>query len=143
MMNTSIYSILSICQNQRFLRNTKYGDQICKAIKCLHQNAQLIDELEIKHLIKGWSLPLVDKIQHNQLTDVMNVNLPKYFDEAAFSSFVFAEFMPPGLHQKLIHCPQTDTFWIAHFLVDLNTKDFYPEFPQMYMNTKLDFLRSS
>ena len=102
---------------------------MAKAVKELHESATTLESLNINRCIKGWSLPLRDKIEHNQLTDVMSVNRPKYFDEDTFSLFIFAEFMQPGFHQKLNYCPQSDTFWLANFLVDLNTKDFYPEFP--------------
>jgi hypothetical protein len=142
MMHACVYSLLSICQNQRFQSNPKLGAQIANAVNQLHKGSKWIEELEVKAYIKGWSLPIVDKTQHNQITDMVSVNRPKYFDEEAFSNFVFAEFMPPGHHEKLIHCPQSDTFWVASFLVELNSRDFYPEFPRVYMS-KQPAVRSS
>ena len=45
-------------------------------------------------------------------------------------SFVYASFLPPGMHQFLIYCPKTDRVFCKEVAIDLNSLELYPEFPE-------------
>ena len=43
--------------------------------------------------------------------------------------FVYANYLKPGIHKFLIYCPVNKRAFVKTILVDLNTSDFYPEYP--------------
>ena len=101
----------------------KYLKQL--TIKYRHSN---IFDKETCINLKGWNYALIEKIDRNDHTDVGTVNKPSNMHFENFGLFCFADYMKPGHHQKIVRDQLTDTFWIADFLVDHNTKDFYPDF---------------
>jgi len=48
-------------------------------------------------------------------------------------TFIYAAYLPPGLHQFIIYCPITKRVYCKDLIVDLSHADLYPEFPS---NTK-------
>jgi len=45
-------------------------------------------------------------------------------------TFIYAAYLPPGLHQFVIYCPHTKRAFCKDLIVDLNHIDPYPEFPK-------------
>jgi murein L,D-transpeptidase YafK len=43
--------------------------------------------------------------------------------------FVYANYLKPGIHKFLIYDPVNKRAFVKTILVDLNTSDFYPEYP--------------
>ena len=43
--------------------------------------------------------------------------------------FIYANYLPPGIHKYLIYCPVNKRAFVKTMFVDVNTKDFYPEYP--------------
>lgn len=52
------------------------------------------------------------------------------------NEFGYAAFLPPGVHNFLIYCPKTDRLFCKEVVIDLNSKDFYPELPRMPSTNK-------
>ena len=83
-----------------------------------------------------------DRCKNNQVTDVATVNMPEGYDrdrinergarlpDAACTTFVYAAYLPPGLHQFIIYCPVTRRAFCKDVVIDLSASDFYPEFPR-------------
>jgi hypothetical protein len=42
---------------------------------------------------------------------------------------VYANYLKPGIHKFLIYCPVNKRAFVKTILVDVNTSDYYPEFP--------------
>ena len=70
--------------------------------------------------MRGWAAPLRHKTLFNELVDVHAVNVPEFLKDykdpgcdlfgrpvavSPCSSFVYATYLPPGLHQFLIYIP--------------------------------------
>ena len=78
---------------------------------------------------------MYDKCLLNELTDVHVENANnKDFDvnfqkENNKDMFVYANYLKPGIHKFLIYCPINKRAFVKTILVDLNTSDFYPEYP--------------
>lgn len=78
-----------------------------------------------------------DKCLNNGIDDVHLVNMPADIkdwtekDKKAHpcSTFVFAAYLPPGLHQFAIYCPLTDKLYCEEILVNLSYFDHFPEYP--------------
>ena len=75
---------------------------------------------DIGKRMRGWAAPLKHKALFNDLVDVQAVNVPQYvadykdpgldafgrpMPEPPCSSFAYAAYLPPGLHQFLIYIP--------------------------------------
>ena len=79
---------------------------------------------DIGKRLRGWAAPLKHKALFNDLVDVQAVNVPQYVADykdpvivegvatsgrpmqaAPCSSFAYAAYLPPGLHQFLIYIP--------------------------------------
>ena len=48
------------------------------------------------------------------------------------NTFIYAAFLPPGLHQFLIYCPKTHRLFCKDIIINLNSFDDYPEFPEVH-----------
>ena len=89
--------------------------------------------MNIKEKLDGWQHILDDKCNFNELTDTTKLNAPSLEDELHRKDYyVFAGFLNPGYHQVLIYDPELDRAFVKDFIVGLNTKDFYPEFPLLH-----------
>jgi len=76
---------------------------------------------EIIEKLRGWQGPLKDKVLNNELVDVEAINVPdnirtyrvstvltpniKHKWHLPCSTFAYAAYLPPGLHQFLIYVP--------------------------------------
>lgn len=45
------------------------------------------------------------------------------------TTFVYAAYVPPGLHQFIIYDPITKKAYAKDMIIDLNSQDFHPEYP--------------
>ena len=81
---------------------------------------------------------LHDKCLDNQLTDVHVENAtPKDFDnfydeDLNKNMFVYAAYLVPGIHKFVIYCPISKRAFCKTIMVDVNTKDYYPEYPSQF-----------
>ena len=53
----------------------------------------------------------------------------KGFSEHNNNMFVYANYLVPGIHKFVIYCPISKRAFCKTILIDINTKDFYPEYP--------------
>ena len=44
-------------------------------------------------------------------------------------TFVYAAYLPPGLHQFVIYCPSTKRAFCKDIMIGLSESDHYPELP--------------
>lgn len=73
-----------------------------------------------------------DKITGNQYTDVYSINTPqRLLKEPSEGLFVFSEHLPAGHHQFIIYNPVDKEFYEHDFVLDLNSKDVYNDFPKL------------
>jgi hypothetical protein len=78
---------------------------------------------------------LHDKCLDNHISDVHVENatlqdFADFQDEAKNKNiFVYATYLPPGIHKFAIYCPISKKAFCKTMMVDVNTKEFYPEFP--------------
>ena len=84
--------------------------------------------------LQGWETVLNDKCCNNTIQDVLNINLPYDLNKKQevpqeCKSFIYAAYLPPGLHQLVLYCPVTKRAFCKDIIVDLSTLDPYPEFP--------------
>jgi hypothetical protein len=114
-----------------------------------------VDDQHVQYLM-GWQKELiVDKCLRNEVQDVLLVNFPSDLrprppveinlnDSASMespmtkiedptpknkqcSTFVYAAYLPPGLHQFLIYCPKTKRAFCKDIVVDLSECEPFPE----------------
>ena len=80
-----------------------------------------------------------DKCKKNTCEDIEVINMrdgytktnePPQLKEC--NTFVYAAFLPPGMHQFLIYCPKTHRLFCKDIIIDLNSFDDYPEFPEVH-----------
>lgn len=45
------------------------------------------------------------------------------------TTFIYAAYLPPGMHQFIIYCPKTKRAFCKDVVVDLNECEPFPEFP--------------
>jgi hypothetical protein len=46
--------------------------------------------------------------------------------------YIYAAFLAPGYHQLLIYDPAQERAFVKDFIVGMNRKDFYPEYPLVH-----------
>ena len=63
-----------------------------------------------------------------EITERSKVN----FKNPECDTFIYAAYLPPGLHQFIIYCPTTHRAFCKDFVVDLSTSDQYPECPSIF-----------
>ena len=78
---------------------------------------------------------MFDKALKNEAMDVMNINLPesikqKDTEQRDHLTFVYAAYLPPGLHTFLIYDPKLKQIYCKDVLVDLAKSDCFPEYPR-------------
>ena len=99
--------------------------------------------MDIVEHLKGWERVVEDYCKENYVTDIQTVNMPINYNEitersrAMFKNlecdtFIYAAYLPPGLHQFVLYCPATHRAFCKDFIVDLSASDLYPEYPQIY-----------
>lgn len=107
--------------------------------------------------MKGWHRQLmIDKCLNNETTDMAVINMPRFIDQLReqklqmrssegttspyrlhddtginqdCKTFVYAAYLPPGMHQFIIYCPKTERAFCKDIIIDLNACDQWPEFP--------------
>mmetsp|Transcript_28843 Transcript_28843/g.43553 ORF Transcript_28843/g.43553 Transcript_28843/m.43553 type:complete len:187 (+) Transcript_28843:941-1501(+) len=94
----------------------------------------MLKQIKVSHKLEGWQKILEDKCQNNELTQVQVVNEPNFQDSGinAKEIFVYATFLPPGYHQILIYDPMLERAFCHDLVLNLNQKDFYPEYPLLH-----------
>lgn len=48
------------------------------------------------------------------------------------STFVYAAYLPPGLHQFILYCPHTHRAFCKDIVVGLSECEPFPEFPEKF-----------
>ena len=95
--------------------------------------------------MKGWERVMVDKCVDNECSNVQSVNMPGNFNDTIERSsrmrggpecdtFVYAAYLPPGLHKFVIYCPDTKRMFCKDEMVNLSASDHhYPEYPGQHI----------
>lgn len=121
MLRSDFYTLLSLCHSKEFVRSAKEIKAIKQGIMQICTDTQDTQMQDVLDSIKGWQRVLQDKLLQNELMDMHLINMPKsipewkiHYDEwdeeiqeKECSSFVFADFLPPGLHKLIIYCPKS------------------------------------
>ena len=121
MVPASLFAIESAAQNKKLTSKVEVLREVLKTD--LDQN---IYDSEMRSKLKGWPQALIEKLDKCELTQVWQVNKPVNMYEENFKLFLLADYMKPGLHKKVIY--YHGQYWSAEFLVDQNTRDFYPDY---------------
>ena len=50
--------------------------------------------------------------------------------------FVYAAYLEPGMHKFVIYCPLSRRAYCKTMVVDVNTKDYYPEYPKQFVGKR-------
>ena len=90
---------------------------------------------------------LSEKIKRNKLEDIDVINYPSYIDKWVdkdakgkpiisqnCETYFYAAYLPPGLHQAVILDPETGEVFCREFIVNLNSFDHFPEYPEAACN---------
>ena len=69
--------------------------------------------------------------------DVHSVNIPNFYQNQNQKDwFVYTCRLNPGYHKLLIYDPLMEQAFVKDFVVNLNKKDVYPEYPLREANIK-------
>lgn len=95
---------------------------------------EALDACQFHQMLDDWSDIIHDKCLMNELQDVHVENAADAdfydFNKGEVKDFfVYANYLPPGVHKYLIYCPVSQRAFVKTTLVEPNTKDHYPEFP--------------
>ena len=140
MMRIELYAALLITNSSNFIKNATDSKEI-KAGIVEFSNKDKIGALKATSILKkisDWQELLYDKCLENQLTDVHVENAtPQDFenfnDETKNKNmFVYATYLVPGIHKFVIYCPISKRAFCKTIMVDVNTKDQYPEYPTQF-----------
>jgi hypothetical protein len=141
MLRMDLFALLSCVQSANLSADWKQAKTLKRGV------AQLVeDPVDQKPIfpavdacLENWEGIIQDKCFRNEITDVDSINVPDLKSTTGHSSsgkgkncevFAFAAFLPPGVHQFLIYCPKTDRVFCKEVVVDLNSKDYFPELPK-------------
>ena len=137
-MRVELYSTLLISESTNFIEKEKDSSDIKSGI-VEYSNKDKIPALvasEIPQYISDWQDILYDKCLENELTDMHVENATTKDFENTFTDeeknknlFIYANYLIPGLHKFIIYCPTSKRAFCKTILVDINTKEFYPEYP--------------
>ena len=62
--------------------------------------------------------------------DIKCVNAPNFENSLSNKDlFVYTCYLPPGYHKVLIYDPQIERAFVKDFVVNLNSRDVFPEYP--------------
>ena len=132
MIRAPIFTVLCLSGSALFI-STKTQTKNLKqaALKYLDlDKEQVLDQLGINEMLSGWPQILDDKCNRNELTDVHQINSPDFTEEIEQKDiFVYSNYLPPGYHQVIIYDPLTQKAFFKDFILSMNTKDFYREYP--------------
>ena len=101
-----------------------------------------LNQTSILQKCGDWQDILYDKCLENQLTDVHIENATPqdftnfYSDDKNKNLFVYAAYLTPGIHKFVIYCPVSKRAFCKTIMVDVNTKDFHPEYPSQFKNSQ-------
>jgi len=78
------------------------------------------------------------KFFKNDFQDVHTVNAPENLDkeEPEDQHFIYCEILPPGHHQFIIYDPQVDEFYTHDFILGMNSKEMFTDFPKKKGKTR-------
>ena len=86
--------------------------------------------MKLDEKLLGWQYILKDQCMQNELTDVKTVNMPNFgVNQDGKDWFVYTCNLNPGYHKLLIYDPELHRAFCKDFVVGLNRRDVYPEYP--------------
>ena len=153
MLRADIFATLSICQSKLFVESHKQTKTIKNGIEQFVQDSQNILVEDCLDFYRGWEPILDDKCRSNTVTDIQNINIPESFEastplnrslskfpkyhssrakkpkEPECRTYVYAAYLPPGLHQFIIFDPVSERTFCKDIIIDLNSQDPFPEYP--------------
>lgn len=161
MLRADIYSMLTVCHSSYFIQEYKQINKIKGGLLAnVTKSQDLNGRDESVEFLKGWHRHLInDKCLNNETTDVAVINMPHFVDhlkdrrsskpkaEMSWPSkkcrdedkidqncktYVYAAYLPPGMHQFIIYCPKTSRAFCKDIVIDLNASDYWPEYPEPF-----------
>lgn len=140
MLRCDMFMMLSACQSSIFVHKLKQSRAIKRGIIEMIKRSQDIGNTdEILPFFIGWDKRIIlDKALCNETSEVSIVNMPRYFEAKQYAesfhvhcvSYVYAAYLPPGIHQFLIFCPKTQRLFVKDIVIDLNQSYIYSEYPR-------------
>jgi hypothetical protein len=144
MMRLELYCTMLVTNSTNFIKHHHDSEKIKSGIVeySMKDKIGALNSTSILNKCSDWQDLLHDKCLDNQLTDVHVENAtPKDFDN--FSNpdmnknlFVYAAYLVPGIHKFVIYCPISKRAFCKTIMVDVNTKDYYPEYPSWNKNNR-------
>ena len=71
----------------------------------------------------GWNTIIHDKVANNTVTDVTTINMPADLQNKVPEEgpvFMYAAWLPPGVHNFLIYCPVTKRAFVKEVIIQHN-----------------------
>lgn len=86
----------------------------------------------VKDQLNGWNIGLEHKLFKNDYTDVHTINAPPDLAQKVPDDqhFIYCEYLPAGHHQFIIYDPLSDEFFTHDFILGMNSKDVFTDFPR-------------
>ena len=132
MVKASIFSLFQLMSIKKLGMNGDHKKVIAEAMQMFLQNESyhLLRQLNINEKLEGWEKLIKESSLNNELFDVKNINLPDFSNELRDKDvYMFAASLKPGYHQLLIYDPQLERAFCKDFVVNLNQRGVFPEFP--------------
>ena len=133
-----------ITNSSNFIKDHKDSEDIKSGIVefSTKDKIEALKSTSILDKCRDWQDILYDKCLENQLTDVHVENatsqdFENFRDEDLNKNmFVYAAYLVPGIHKFVIYCPISKRAFCKTIMVDVNTKDQYPEYPQYFQKKR-------
>ena len=161
MLRADIFCMLSVCNSIQFVKGMKVHRHIREGLLGMVKRTQDINSAdECIPFMKNWDKGLIqDKCLRNQAIDITTVNFPDHFEarrlvemnqatkeqevlakrfselkkvSSTCSTYVYAAYLPPGLHQFLIYCPVMKKLYVKDVFIDLSNLRYFPEYPREF-----------
>lgn len=124
MLRQDIYALLCVANSQDLVADRRQQKAIKEGLVALAASDQNFRYHDVTACMAGYQSVLLDKWYKNEVTDIQLINEPpdaKHWDltearrrakasgsvSAPRTEFVFAAYVPPGIHHFLIYCPAT------------------------------------
>ena len=140
MMRADIFTLLSITQCTKVIKDINASEALQRECLDYLNKSRPNPEFEVAlpAKTKGWNRILFDLCNYNYRTTALAVNQPADLAgvaagratpeiEPPCAEYVYAGFVPSGLHHFIIYSPRTQKAYFKELVIDLNHADLYPQ----------------
>ena len=128
MLSQPLFDMLSIT-NQPGMVDEKEVNKVRKGIVELLKTTDTGAVYQIGPQFKGYQAVSNHKFLSNDYVDVTTIGHSEK-QKPDNDYFVYAAYLPAGHHQFIIYNPLDDTFWTHDFVLELNKRELFTDFPR-------------